>query len=408
MEKSLAYLNRTISRDSVFVPAYLEKTKALISLGRLEHARQNCKKTIDICGNENYEALLLHLLAEMLINGVCKRTLMQIKELSSRVLKMDPPNPHYFFKLAVLFSRLSDQSSDVLQITGSVLRRASELGNENEIYWVESTHHKRLLGIYDEAIEQYERVLENESENQIDCIKGLLLCLIARGSHNEAKNRIDFFSVTHEAFSLFPDMKLIRALILICHDEDVDANISTIREFVETSNSPKVDTDENVVEKFIGIDPQLLFEIAKELIAMKSSCSPAASNSGNKVVELGIDILRKILSIYRGSLRTSLTLVKAFIDTHRYDSAFQVLAECKSSHPQSSLAYLLHAKASLACKNYADAKSNLEQAMSLDFSISKHLHYKYCESLILIEEVRLFTRFRLHIELYLFRLKSLK
>lgn len=393
VEKSLTYLNRTISRDNSFVPAYLEKTKALISLGKLELAGENCQRTIASCGNDNYEALLLHLLTEMLINGVCKQTLAQINELSSCFLKMKPPNPRYYFEFAVLFSRLSDQSADVLQITSGILKRTCELSIEHEKYRVEYIHHTRFLGIYDEAVEQYERGLENESENQIDLIKGLLLSLIALGNHKEAKNRLDFFSVTHEELSLFPEMNVIRALLSICQNDDVDANISSIRQFVETSNSSKVDTNESVVKKLLGIDPQFLFEVAKELIAMKSSCSLVALDSGNKVVELGLEILRKIMCVYRGSLRASLTLAKAFIDTHRYESALNVLADCKISHAQSSLVYLLCAKASVAGEHYSDAKSELEQAMSLDFSISKHLLYKYCESMILIDEVRARTSF---------------
>lgn len=190
-------MNRAIALDVSFVPAYIEKTKILISTGKLEQASENSLRTNSLGRSINYEALRLHLLVGLLLNGVSKNTLRQLNEFVAQALRMEPPNPQYYFESARLFSRLSDQSTDFLEITGSLLLRACEMENENGAYRIEYAHHTRFAGKYDDALEQYMQTLDN-NETSADSIVGLLICHVVRGETQQAKQQLEFLSVLHE------------------------------------------------------------------------------------------------------------------------------------------------------------------------------------------------------------------
>ena len=185
------------------------------------------------------------------------------------------------------------------------------------------------------------------------------------------------------------ELNVIRAMLAIKRNEDLEKNIkiihsTIIKQKLSRKNEP------NIIERYIGIDPQFLFEIAQELqkAQRKIPNLPLANSYRKDLVQLVMDLLRKITFTFPGSLRAWITLTKTMIDAHQYESAMNILKSCRRVHSQSSLVHLLTADVLVYLQQYSEANFSLEQSVSLDFSTKAHPFYKYIQSKILLHEVR--------------------
>ena len=276
------------------------------------------------------------------------------------------------------------------------------------------------------------RAFREASKKDPDSVQGLLgmvRCQLLEGAVEDAEGQIELLTVMHNPEDLGAEFALLQAMMARLGPKDTKKHLKLLNDCKDLfenrylrSNSPSAWSGEELLEDYVLKSPDFLLSLSTEYLmhiesaittsvfgSMKSSSGEVSTlddESGNAImsvsssstlgnmevslpVQLGIDILRTVMSQCPGFVCTYIELARCYATLGVHEEAVRNLHQCLNLQPTCTAALVAMAKVESSRQNTAAADRALEQALSCDFTIRSVTLFRLVRAVVLAQQGKL-------------------
>lgn len=372
--RALDLLNQAIALQS-WIPALLEKSEILISLGDWNQASETIQRVLQQ-NERSMEALRLNVLILMSQNSDERATMEQLHLMLKSMERYESSNARLFFVTARSLSRLSGRRPVIVSFLSSLCEKAIKLDTCEAAYVVELAHEKAMLGNYGSALETY-REAGRSDETNVAALYGTIYSQIMAGDLEDAEQQLDFLVAISESMELSPLLPFLKALLVWRCRGDTNEHIRLLEqaEKIHFQALPQQGSI-RIFEKIFRLDPDFLIQLAKEYLLhvnLTVHLTPCGigTDTQNGALDRGLEILERVSAQAPGLMEPHVLKAQAQYACGNFKAAEGLIYVALRCDSRCAAAYLLASQIALVQGNYRRTKDALDQATSCDFHVRK-------------------------------------
>lgn len=424
--QALDALNKVIVMHDWFLPALIEKAKALMMTADWDQALEAAGRLQQHEAN-NIEALRLNVLFLLSRESRCEEAAERLQELVTALQHLEPRNHDLTLSCAQLFSRLAGRHKAILNITFNMIKKVTDASPEKAKYLTELGYQYMMQGELSKAEQTFHSAVAKD-ETDVRALFGIINCRVQEGSLDDAEEQLEFLSEIQISVGKSPDLAFLQSLIAWRKRRDAEGALNLLNETLTlhiTNFKSAVGYD-----FFIKLNADFMLEIAREYLQHTiSGGTDDAANPGGYLLR-GVQVLetltrfvpglvpaqvrensllklfpiwdfRNLMGMYSRNFQNSwrhldlrcnmievsffsqefcvpvpqVLLAKAKVALNEVDVATRILHQCLRLDPSSADTHLLLARIYHQKDQQNAALQYLEQGLSHDFSVRSHPLY---------------------------------
>ncbi|KAL9658433.1 hypothetical protein ABK040_005977 [Willaertia magna] len=389
IQNAVDIINQVVVNFPQFTPALIEKCSLYIQLDDWEQCRENSLR-IQKNDPNNIDALIFNVLY-MLIRGYTKEDLInQFTEMVKAITKRESRNDKLCYGAAKTFSVLAEENEELLKKCLELVNLAKKVNPIESDYFVLQGHIQLIMKDYINSETSFRKALDL-NESSLEANKGLYKCFVLQGKKELASHYKDFLADielmgddedTHESKESKSEILFLNALFeQRCNknSEDFTKHLSeAIAEHEKETRSIK-----RGLEYYSILNPHFLLEICSELL--RSCPSEPLNPTDPPPIELTLctQVLSRLTSDVPGMTTPQILLAKTKFISRDFESAQRIITRIQQLDPKNSPAHILLAQIAYFQENYTLASTELERAMSYDFSVTKQSEFNLLKAKVL-------------------------
>mmetsp|Transcript_138949 Transcript_138949/g.443691 ORF Transcript_138949/g.443691 Transcript_138949/m.443691 type:complete len:1347 (-) Transcript_138949:215-4255(-) len=378
-QQALECLNKVIVMHPFYLPALIEKAKTLIMTVDWDQALESAAR-IQQHEPNNIEALRLNVLFLLSRESKCDAAAEKLQELVQAINQLEPKNNELVLSCAQLFSRLAGRHKAILNITSSMVKRASDSCPEQAKYLTELGYQQMLQGELQKAEHTFHEAVARD-ETDVRALYGIIHCRVQEGNLDDAEEQLEFLSEIQVSVGKSPDLAFLQSLLAWRKRRDVDGALQLLNETLTlhiTAFKAAVGYD-----FFIKLNADFMLDIAREYLQHTIGTPAAEGSKPGGYLLRGIQVLDTLTRFVPGLVPAQVLLAKAKVAMDEIDVATRILHQCLRLDPSNSDTYLLLARIYHGKDQPNAALQYLEQGLSHDFSVRNHPLYHLVKAQVL-------------------------
>ena len=365
--RSMEVLSKAIVTYHNFVPAYIEKAKQQVALKDWDEALDTVYRTANLdrhCIDTQRLAIIHCLVWE----AKEELAVSKLTDLLSSLELREPKNLRLCLETGRLFSRLADQSREVLNMTVTFVERAALLDSNNPEVHCEFGHHYILLDKYADA-QRYFKNATKLDESNLNGLIGLLYTNILEDSSNaEALEQLEALEEFNQADGLTNELLYLCAL----SGERRGKSDEQVIKYLDQISTKLLNSIADLplgLEFYLNVDPEMTCNVVRLYLESGPAEPLAAGQPLPPVLKYARDILQPIVNSCP-SLKEPLYLMSC-IKYMSGDSSgsLSLLEKCLEANQSFSHGHMLKAKLLASQGHLQTATQCLEMALSHNFQV---------------------------------------
>lgn len=383
-EKAITVLNHlSIRLPDTNIPL-VEKMKIQLASWNWDQTKEMAARILTLEPN-NIDALCFKALGFICHEGRYDDGLVQLKQLYSALLKVEPGNADLYFRMAQLFSRVCCRNEEILNCTMGFADKASQIVSSNAEYQSELGYQAILLGRTKEAVKYFRSATKLDDSSML-ALCGLTLCQMAEsGASEQVQQQIEFLN---EIQTTNDNSMLMYMSAKILQNDAGDKAVSLLVEACEVQfkNLKTIPYGPEYLRRF---DPDFLLELIAELLRHSpiQSTVVVEQSVAKEMLPIALkhslNILEAVVKACPGSIKAIYQLAKVEFLCGDQMLAIQTLHKLLNDlDPSYSGAHLLLAQIHIQQEQYQRAAQNLETCLSHNFEIRDNPMYHLLNGII--------------------------
>lgn len=367
---ALDALNKVIVMHEWFLPALIEKAKALMMTADWDQALEAAGRLQQHEAN-NIEALRLNVLFLLSRESRCEEAAERLQELVQALQLLEPRNHDLTLSCAQLFSRLAGRHKAILNITFNMMKKVTDVAPDRAKYLTELGYQYMMQSELSKAEQTFHAAVAKD-ETDVRALFGIINCRVQEGSLDDAEEQLEFLSEIQISVGKSPDLAFLQSLIAWRKRRDAEGALNLLNETLTlhiTNFKSAVGYD-----FFIKLNADFMLEIAREYLQHTISGGTDDAKPGGYLLR-GVQVLETLTRFVPGLVPAQVLLAKAKVALNEVDVATRILHQCLRLDPSSADTHLLLARIYHQKDQQSAALQYLEQGLSHDFSVRNHPLY---------------------------------
>jgi tetratricopeptide (TPR) repeat protein len=186
-----------MAKEASFYPAMIEKSKIHQCLQQYNIANDLAMKCLRIVPN-NIDVLQILLLNQYITCHTQSDRTMYLHQLEQNLNLIELPPTDLCLQIVRLFCQVcSDDDDETLGMMSNLISPIVQLNTEDVAARVEWAHLLRRLGKIEDALAEYQNIVLL-NEDKVEVALGIVHCNIMHGNIHEAKDQLDFMSLSYD------------------------------------------------------------------------------------------------------------------------------------------------------------------------------------------------------------------
>lgn len=379
----IEYLNDLLVKAPRFIPGLIEKVKAQVLIGNWDDIVESVQRVM-LASPKNIEALRIWTFYSLAREASYDVAVDKLKELKTALMQKEPKNSQLYIETIKPIVRISGRKQQVLEICLVIAQEAKKVDPKNSNVLLEVGEILRLLGDYKAAIQVFTEASEIDEGNSM-AINKIVWCKILQGMYSEAAQQMEFLLEIEENSGRTAELAFIASLLKWRKDQDKKEALKLLEETLSLHIAASKQMSPSL-EFYSKLNPDFLLEIVREHLQYlglkplsKTSKAPPYLVRASKLLET---ITKQIPGIIEGHL----LLAKARFIANDHLSAQRYITISLQLDPDCIDALILSSLISLQSGQFASAQSTLEQALARSFTIRENPLFMLTKGLVEIKQ----------------------
>ena len=363
------YLNDLLVKAPRFVPGLVEKLKAQVLIGNWDDIVESVQRVL-LASPRNVEALRIWVFYALAREASIDVATDKLKELRLALLQKEPKNPLLYIDIIKPISRIAGRKKPVLELCLAIAQEAKKINNLKSEVLLEVGENLRLLGDYKAAIQVFTEASQQDESNSLAIIK-IVWCKILQGLYPEAAQQMDFLLEVEEQSSRSAELTFIASLLKWRKDQDKKEALRLLEETLSLHIAASKQMSPSL-DFYSRLNPDFLLEISREHLQYLGLKPLSKTAKAPPYLVRVTKLLETITKQIPGIIEGHLMLAKARYIANDHAGAQRYINISLQLDPDCIDALILSSLISLQGAQYTSAYSTLEQALARNFMIREN------------------------------------